>query len=42
MDSVDAGEGEVVTETGSSGEAAGNRKDRETDGEEDTVEEGKA
>ena len=41
-DPVDAEEGEVVTETGSSGEAAGNRKDKETDGEGDTVEAGEA
>ena len=38
VDSVDAGEGEVVTETGSSGKSAGNRKDKETEGEEDTLE----
>ena len=41
-DPVDTEEGEVVTETGSSGEAAGNRKDKETDGERDTVEAGEA
>ena len=34
--------GEEDTETSSSEEASGNRKDRETEGEGDTVDEGKA
>ena len=41
-DSGDAGKRKEDTETGSSGEASGNRKDRETEREEDIVEEGEA
>ena len=42
-DTGDVGEEEEeVTETGASREASGNRKDKETEGEEETMEEGEA